>query len=111
MRNDINALLRIIRVMDSLLEDIHQAEEEELKRCRELGEEPHHEAPGEVARSNPYVLHDVMERIDVGDCGWIIPVRVDGIIGVLTYHYGEGWSKYIGEDIPDWIREQIEEHT
>jgi len=100
--------MRINQVMDALLEDIRRAEEEELRQCRERGEEPYHQAPGEVAKANPYVLLDVMDRIDVGDCGWIIPVRVDEFIGVLTYHPGEGWRKYVGEDIPDWIREQIE---
>jgi len=103
-------MMRIHNVLAALLEDIRRAEEEELKKCRERGEEPSHQAPGEVAKANPYVLRDVMDRIDVGDCGWIIPVRVDETLGVLAYHPGEGWRKYVGEDIPDWIRKQIEEH-
>lgn len=69
-----------------------------------------HSAPGEYVRANAAeygVDLRVMDRLDVGDCGWIVPLRLDGQWAVVTYHYGAGWECYVGEYIPAWIAKQL----
>lgn len=84
---------------ESLLRDIQAAE------CPE--DDEYHMMPGRVASENVHVRHDVLERIDPSDCGWVIPVQVEGAWAVLTYHYGGGWKVYEGAEIPEWIAEQL----
>jgi len=107
--------MNVYMVARDLLRRIQEAEAAELADAREKAEtyggRPEdwaaHAAPGEVARACPHVLHDVMDRLHVGDCGWIIPIRYEEELAVLTYHPGEGWTVYVGDDIPEWIAAQL----
>lgn len=90
------------------------------------GPDDDHQAPGQAARQCEHVLADLMDRMDVGDCGWVIPLRVANEWAVLAYHPGSdgrclgvsqeearangctGWQAYVGEyEVPGWIAEQL----
>ena len=62
-------MFNVLDIANTLLDKI---------RADETQEEGTHDTPGKVARlySN-IVMVDIMSSIDVGDCGWIIPVKQD----------------------------------
>lgn len=49
------------------------------------------------------------DRIDPGDCGYVIPIHVLGEWAAVVFHPGEGWRSYVGSEIPDWIMQQFKE--